>query len=257
MVYLGNKRFIFVLKLALIWYLCIFSAGYLTSQTGAVFTDQKQINGVITAGTWESNEPENPDDEEKQDNSKLTFLSKGNQNIKVCEPVSIEVEIKNEGKGDMKRDSSYEVYYIEQGNPKQNGEKVKLAEDEGVIPALKQEDSTKLTYQASKEGMYVFFANQSDDQHKENTWSEKIIVHCPPGQETKTNENGEDTKKQKQEQSVEDAEKDSEAKESKDKAEDTEEAVEDVPDENKESEAVAPISDDVNEESGESEDEKP
>src|SRR5690625_3091833 len=222
-IYLGNKRFIFVLKLALIWYLCIFSAGYLTSQTAAYFTDQKQINGVITTGTWESDGPEHPGEEEKEDNSELTFPSNGNQEIEICEPVNIEVKIINEGESDMKRNSSYKVYYIEQGNPK-NGEKVKLAEDEGVIPALKQGETTKLTYQASKKGMYMFLAKQSGDQQKENTWSEKIIVHCPPGQETKTNENAEDTKKQKQEQAVEDAEKDSEAKVSiKDKAEDTEE----------------------------------
>src|SRR5699024_6743687 len=88
--------------------LCIFSASYSTSQTAATFTDKKQINGVFTASTWESNETEVPDSEEKQDNSKLTFLSQGNQNNKKCEPVNIDVEIKNAGKSDMKQDSSYE-----------------------------------------------------------------------------------------------------------------------------------------------------
>src|SRR5690625_1150816 len=240
-VYLGNKRFIFVLKLALIWYICIFSAGYLTSQTAAIFTDRKQINGVFTAGTWEGNETEDPDSEEKQDNSKLTFLSKSNQNIKKCEPVNIDVEIKNAGKSDMKQDSSYEVYYIENGNPKKHGEKVKLAEGEGVIPVLKQGETTKLTYLASNEGRYIFLANQSGSQHKESVWSKEIKVHCTSKKKGNTNENVGDTKKQNQEQSAEDTEKDNEVKESiKDQSKDKEDEK-DIPDENKEKEAVESI----------------
>ena len=258
--YLGNKRFIFVLKLVLIWYLCIFSAGYLTSQTAATFTDKKQINGVFTAGTWESNETEVPDSEEKQDNSKLTFLSQGNQNIKKCEPVNIDVEIKNAGKSDMKQDSSYEVYYIENGNPKKHGEKVKLAEGEGVVPVLNQGETTKLTYLASNEGRYIFLANQSGSQHKESVWSKEIKVHCTSKKKGNTNENVGDTKKQNQEQSAKDTEKDTgEVKESiKDQPEAEEDEV-DVQDEEKEKEAetVEPITDDANDESGESEDEKP
>ena len=250
-----NKRFIFVLKLALIWYLCIFSAGYLTSQTATVFTDKKQLNGVIATGTWGGSESEDTEDQEKQDNSKLAFLSKGNPKINFCETDNIDVKIKNVGNGDMKREGSYEVFYIENGNPK-NGEKIKLAEDEGVIPVLKQGETTKLTYQASQEGMYMFLAKQSGEQHKESIWSKKIIVHCPPGQREKINEKVEDPEKQKQAQSAEDAEKDKTKEAIKDQPEDKEDG-EDVQEENKEIEAVAPINNDANDESGESEDEEP
>lgn len=253
-----NKRFIFVLKLALIWYLCIFLSGYLTSKTAGVFTDQKQINGVITTGKWENNEPENPDDEMKLDNSKLTFLSNGNQNIKTCKPVSIEMKIKNVGKSDMKRDSIFEVYYIENGNPGKHGEKLKLGKDEGVIPALKQGETTTLTFEASREGRYIFLAIQSSDQYEESVWSKEIKVHCPPTKKEKVNEKMKDKKKQKQEHTEVGTEKNGGTKESvKDPFEDTDEAAESVPDENKENEAIIPTKDDINEESEENEDENP
>src|SRR5699024_6032316 len=122
--------------------------------------------------------------------------SKGNQNIKKCEPVNIDVEIKNAGKSDMKQDSSYEVYYIENGNPKKHGEIVKLAEDEGVIPVLKQGETTKLTYQASKEGRYIFLANQSDSQHKESIWRKEIKGHCKSKKKRDAKEKVGDTQKQ-------------------------------------------------------------
>ncbi len=41
-----------------IWYLLIVSAGFLTTSTVAYYSDQKQANGSLTIGTWESEESE-------------------------------------------------------------------------------------------------------------------------------------------------------------------------------------------------------
>lgn len=41
-----------------IWYLLIVSAGFLTTNTVAYYSDHKQGNGSMTIGTWESEDSE-------------------------------------------------------------------------------------------------------------------------------------------------------------------------------------------------------
>ncbi|WP_026562240.1 hypothetical protein [Bacillus sp. J37] len=45
---------IVIIKIMLIWYLLLVSAGLLTTSTGAYYSNQKEANGSMTIGTWES-----------------------------------------------------------------------------------------------------------------------------------------------------------------------------------------------------------
>ncbi|GIN85582.1 hypothetical protein J6TS2_19680 [Heyndrickxia sporothermodurans] len=146
-------------KIIAIWYLLIFTSSYLTSTTGAYFNDFEKVSGEITAGIWEKN---NELDTEK--NGSLKFTSK-NQNLESCKSTTISVQIKNGGK-DMEQDLTYEVYYIESGNPK-NGKKV----SEGIISKLSENQSETLSFEAVKLGRYKF-------KVLENVWSSTIIIHC-------------------------------------------------------------------------------
>ncbi|MBM7600519.1 TasA anchoring/assembly protein [Virgibacillus halotolerans] len=175
---LKNKGLIILLKVVLVWYVVLFSTSYLTSTTAANFTTTNQTENVIRIGDWE--EP---------DGSLLKFVKKGNQNIKACDQsVEMKVTLKNTGT-DMKSDSTYEVYHVENGNPEKQGTKVKLDEDKGNIQAVQSGNTIELVYKTDKPGTYVFLANQSNDDLKEQkTWSEWIKVHCPSDSKPKNTE---------------------------------------------------------------------
>ncbi|GAB3056817.1 amyloid fiber anchoring/assembly protein TapA [Virgibacillus ainsalahensis] len=204
--------FMLVGKVVMAWYLILFSTTYLTADTAAYFTTSNQSNGVIYTGEWE--EP---------DNSTLAFIEKGNKNLKACEPVTLKMKIKNTGDGDMLSESSYDVYYIENGNPQKHGEKVELGADEGIIKALKMGETAELTYKASLPGRYVFVAYQHSDHPDEETWSKEIKVDCKS-----------DKQPDNKEKSVEEAEEEKNVKESEQK----EETVENSKDDQKENEKV-------------------
>jgi len=55
---LKSYQTIVIIKIMLIWYLLIVSAGLLTTSTVAYYSNQKQANGSMTIGTWESEESE-------------------------------------------------------------------------------------------------------------------------------------------------------------------------------------------------------
>lgn len=166
-----NRPLEIVIKVALICYVVIFSVSYLTSGTSAYFSSHQQVNPVITAGDWETEQPE--DSDEEWDESSLVFTTKGNQNIKQC-PAEIEIKLKNAGQGDMQDDSTYEIYYVQNGNPEQHGEKIELEEneEERIIEPLKSGEKTKLTYETNVSGVYVFVAYQHEKHpDEERTWS--------------------------------------------------------------------------------------
>lgn len=58
---------IVIIKLMFIWYLMIVSAGILTTSTVAYYSDQRQANGSLTIGTWESEESEHQKEETEKE----------------------------------------------------------------------------------------------------------------------------------------------------------------------------------------------
>ncbi|MBP1971188.1 TasA anchoring/assembly protein [Virgibacillus natechei] len=190
------QLFLLIGKVIMIWYLMVFSVTYLTTNTSAYFTNANNTNGIIYAGFWE------PVDE-----SSLAFIKNGNENIKTCEPTTLKAEIKNTADGDMQSDSTYDVYYIENGNPEKHGDKMDLGKGEGSIEALKSGETTELTFKASEPGRYAFVAYQHDEHVEEEAWSKSIKINCPPGHQTNTDENIEDkeeTTKNNEKQTSED-----------------------------------------------------
>lgn len=170
-----DGTFLFVFKVTLIWYLIIFIAGYLTSDTAAHFNDYMETSNSITVGIWE----EEVDDQDETNKSSLSFISKGNQNIKACEPTKVTRELKNNGPGDMKKGSSFEMYYISNGNPEKHGEKLQLSEAESKIEPLKNSESTTLSFNAEKPGVYVFTTKEQAGEDSKAIWSKWIIINCP------------------------------------------------------------------------------
>jgi TasA anchoring/assembly protein len=158
-----------LLKAALVWYLIIFTASYLTTDTAAVFTAKHKTENTITIGDWVV-----PDD------SVLAFINNGNQNIKTCDQsVDLKVMLKNTG-GDMQKASTYEVYYAVNGNPEKQGTKIKLSKGKGNIQALESGKTAELVHTTNKPGTYVFAARQTNNELKDDViWSKWIKVHCP------------------------------------------------------------------------------
>lgn len=175
-----NRLLLLLLKASFIWYVLIFSVNYLTSDTAAYFTNANGASGDVTIGTWE----------EPEIDSFLRFTSKGNDNIKACKDVKIYTKLKNDGPADMKESSSYEVYFIENGNPEKHGKKLDLSKGEGVIPQLDIEESTKLTFKASSPGVYVFTTKEiAGDSSSKTIWSKWIKVNCPSSKPADMEEN--------------------------------------------------------------------
>ncbi|WP_373893399.1 amyloid fiber anchoring/assembly protein TapA [Virgibacillus sp. CBA3643] len=192
-------------KVIIIWYLIVFSTSYLTADTSAYFTTASGANGKIAVG-----------DLDTVDESSLAFIETNNSTIKSCEPITLKTVIKNTGKGDMQSESTYDVYYTEKGKP--HREKLDLGTGEGTIKALISGETTQLTFNASEPGKYTFVAYQHDEHPEEETWSEKIKINCPPGQQTNTDENIEDekeTKKDGENQTAEDKKLDADNEASK------------------------------------------
>jgi YqxM protein len=158
-----NQKLMLASKIVAIWYITFISIVYLTSNTGAYFTAQDQESFEIQAGYW--------------DYSKLQFIKKGNDNLNEfifpTNEFEISTIIKNVGETDMFRDGTYEVYYVENGEPSVNGFKV----DEGNISKIQAGQELVLTQKVTSEGFYMFKAFEDTGQNKEKViWSEKIKV---------------------------------------------------------------------------------
>lgn len=161
-----NRRLRIAAQVVATWYIAFFAVGYLSSNTGAYFSDQVEVTGTIQAGIW--------------DDWTLDFTNKGNQNENEfsCpkDPFVISTIIKNIGTTAMANISTYELYYIENGNPQQNGTKV----SQGEIPVLAANQEFQVTNQVASEGFYMFKAYSKSDQQTA-IWSEKIKVNCKTG----------------------------------------------------------------------------
>ncbi|WP_067727080.1 amyloid fiber anchoring/assembly protein TapA [Oceanobacillus damuensis] len=177
-----NQLFLLLLKASFVWYILLFSSGYLATDTAAYFTAYQETSGMVSVGKWESPE----------ENSTLRFVTKGNKNIKACEPVIIAAELKNDGPGDMKENGSYDVYYIENGNPEKHGEKLDLHEEEGIISSVRNGETVTLTHEASKPGVYVFSTKEiASDTDSKIIWSKWTIVNCPSSNSAKEEQSSE------------------------------------------------------------------
>lgn len=159
------KKLIILSQILAIWYVTAFTTAMLTSDTFAFFStsDQTQIS-IQTGGWW--------------DGSDLELIVKNTENIKACPPTDISVDIKNNG-FDMIDTTEFEVYYIENGNPKNNGEKV----HEGYVESIKSGDTFTLTYEAKQTGSYMFKVLQrpgynDDYDNRVELWSKKLMVKC-------------------------------------------------------------------------------
>ncbi|WP_413376040.1 amyloid fiber anchoring/assembly protein TapA [Alkalihalobacillus sp. 1P02AB] len=157
------KKLIILAQLLAIWYAVVLSTAVLTSDTFAFFSDSSQSKMSIQTGTW-------------WDGSDLSFIGEGEE-LEACVPMDITVKIKNDG-FDMIGSTEYEVYYSENGDPKDNGEKV----GGGTVDSIKQGENMELVYEDASIGSYIFKLYQRDgydDNYEERTelWSEKFVIN--------------------------------------------------------------------------------
>lgn len=160
-----NQKLKLATQIVAIWYIAFISIGYLTTNTDAYFNANHQVPINIQAGFW--------------DESKLSFTKKGNDNLNefICPVNEFEIStvIKNVGTTDMYSEGSYEVYFIENGQPSENGTKVA----EGKIAKLLAGQEIILTQKVTSEGFYMFKTFEDNGQYKVKViWSEKIKVKC-------------------------------------------------------------------------------
>lgn len=158
-----------IAKVIAIWYFLFISMSYLTSNTTAHFTSSDLEKDTIQAGVW--------------DKSKLDFTKKGNDNLNEfsCPRSEFEIStvIKNVGETDMFETSTYQLFYVGNGEPpSEKGEKI----SEGMVPKLKKGEEATLQHTVTKEGFYEFQAFEMPGQNDEKViWSEKIKVKCKTG----------------------------------------------------------------------------
>lgn len=177
-----------IAKIALVGYLLIFTASYITSNTTAYYSSQQTVSQLIAAGEWEQieeevedelDEVEKADEIEDFEESSLAFITDEDQIIKVCEPLIIRIEIENNGEVAMQEEGIYEVYYVETGDPKEDGEKLELTEGEGIIETLTSGEKIELTHEIHQPGVYIFFAYQhGNDKDQDGVWSNEILIDC-------------------------------------------------------------------------------
>jgi len=193
----NNRFYLFSLigKVVFIWCLIIVTAGYVTSNTTAEFNDKVLVSDHGSIGVWEKDSEEPPPEEnEEWDKHSLQFVSKQTQKLSGCGPVVIKAKLKNKSDTAMTESLPYDVYYVENGNPKnKHGKKLDLPENEGIIPALKARETIALTFTANEAGSYMFHVGSSGE---EEIWSEKIMLKCKANIGPKLNENN----KKKQEE---------------------------------------------------------
>ncbi|MBV7508062.1 amyloid fiber anchoring/assembly protein TapA [Bacillus sp. sid0103] len=188
-----NQKLILAIQIVAIWYIAFITIGYLTSSTGAYFTSNDIESTEIQAGYW--------------DESKLKFIKKGNDNLNefICPANEFEIStvIKNVGKTDMFRDGTYEVYYVENGQPSVNGSKVA----EGKISKLLEGQELVLTQKVTSEGFYMFKTSENSGQKEEKViWSEKIKVKCKASNSPEKEDKVEGEKGTTEKESVESSE---------------------------------------------------
>ncbi|WP_255259884.1 amyloid fiber anchoring/assembly protein TapA [Lentibacillus sp. CBA3610] len=198
----NRKKLIVTSKLLISCYILIFTFGYMTSGTGAYFNSSSNDKQVIQAGTW-------------WDGSELVFPGPDIQNVEACPPEEIKVDVKNEGFS-MINATEYVIYYAENGNPKNNGEKIA----DGTIEPIEKGETVSLTFEAEQTGSYIFKASQHPDYsgNHQNPWSEKVVVTCIDDNQT----NEQEIEKQQSKSNEAQQEQDETSGDAEEKSENTE-----------------------------------
>ncbi|UOQ50364.1 amyloid fiber anchoring/assembly protein TapA [Gracilibacillus caseinilyticus] len=152
------------IQLVIILYAVILSLSQLTSPTSSMFSNTKAVSFSMPSGSW-------------WDRSELLFTASDNQNVTdSCLPAAFSVDVQNNGYS-MTSATHYEIFYIENGNPKDGD---KIAED--TLDPLEAEEVTTITHEATSTGFYIVKVLQHPDYagEAENViWSETIEVSCP------------------------------------------------------------------------------
>lgn len=158
-----RKLAVFV-QLVTIVYALFITTSLLVTDTKAYYSSTARGNITITsAAYW-------------WDGSVFQFPQTSTKNVKACAPIDISVEIKNVG-SDMKTTHEFNVYYISEGNPKQNGE----LDGSGVIELIEAGQTGDLIYTAEKNGVYMFTVTQPEEyegNYDPVIWSKKVHVNC-------------------------------------------------------------------------------
>ncbi|USK47034.1 amyloid fiber anchoring/assembly protein TapA [Cytobacillus oceanisediminis] len=169
-----NKILLLAFKFVAAWYLLIGMSATLTGQTNAYFSDRDTVTGTIQAGTWETEEPGCSKGEKhgEWDCSSLKFVGQKYDGQKIY------ATIQNTG-SDMKTNGTYEIYYIEKGNPK----KGKPVGEVLTFAPIKEGKIIEVSFIPQQSGSYMFKAYQHKD-HPGNgeLWSEAITVSIDAGE---------------------------------------------------------------------------
>lgn len=201
------------IKFVAVWYLLIGMSATLTGQTNAYFSDNDTVTGTIQAGTWETEEASCSENGQHGDwdCSSLKFVG-GEKYI----DNKIFTHIKNTG-SDMKTNGTYEIYYIEKGNPK-NGKPVG---DVLTFAPIKEGLEIELSFTPTQSGTYMFKAYQHKDHPGQGElWSAEIKVDLKSNKAANTEE-------EKTEQQAEQSEETTNEQQLENKTEETsKEAVE-------------------------------
>ncbi|RIW36098.1 amyloid fiber anchoring/assembly protein TapA [Bacillus salacetis] len=178
-----NQKLLLCSKVLLTCYILIFTLSYLNSNTAAYFSDTDEDSFTIQAGTW-------------FDKSDLGFVKSNTEKLKVCTPTEISADIKNHG-FTMTGPAKYEVYYIEEGSPKDNGKKI----GEGEIKPIKENETITLSFPTELEGSFMFKVYQRDGYEGKNEviWSHKIMVKCQDKDEEEEKKEPKENKESKSE----------------------------------------------------------
>jgi YqxM protein len=154
----NNVKLFLALQIICIWYCTLFTANYLTSTTGAYFSDIEVIENSFRV----SLDVENTE----WDKSSLEFVesktkSKGESIVGFNCNEGFYSLLKNGGDSDMRGSSTFVLYYTEKGSPNKNNLGIEIGS--GIIPALKSGESIKLSFLTESmpdEGTYKFMAYQ-------------------------------------------------------------------------------------------------
>ncbi|MDG5787700.1 amyloid fiber anchoring/assembly protein TapA [Evansella sp. AB-P1] len=159
------SKLVICTKLLIIWYALVVSMSLLTSGTEAYYSNYSETKTIISSAEY------------WWDKSNLDFINEDDQQINECNPIIITL-LKNVG-ADMTGETEYEVYFVEDGDPQQNGTIIHSGEfdplDEGAV--------TELMLEVEEDGIYQFKVYQRkgynhDYDNRTEIWSEKVYVTC-------------------------------------------------------------------------------
>lgn len=181
-------------------YLLICMSAAISGNTNAFLNDSTLASSVFKAGTWETEVAGCSENHGHDDCSKLKIIKEG------MEGKLIYAIIENTG-ADMRKDGTFEVYYIEKGNP-ENG---KIVSEALSYSSIKKGETFKLTFEPKQSGFYKFKSSDVDHPGKgvREIWSGKIEVmigskivktesnvteHKPKNKKTDSTQNTEENK---------------------------------------------------------------